>query len=168
MVCVPFGPILNGRQHLHGLDCRSAMWRADDPVPFHAEVGYWLWDGDSGEILRCFVVRRGITVLAGGSAQAGAHRFTLAASKGDPVYSIAENRYLTRRARSHSYRLTVEVHPDDTWSYDAVTRLELDEVPAPFDHTDRNTLHRAREPWVDAAAEADGFADRQVTGPAAR
>ncbi|HET8929367.1 MAG TPA: heme-binding beta-barrel domain-containing protein [Acidimicrobiales bacterium] len=144
---VPFGPILNGDQHLYGLDCRTAMWRDGEVDPFHAEVGYWLWDGGSEELLRGFVVRRGITVLAGGTARADAAHFALAATKDDPDYSIAENRYLARRARSLSYRVSVEVHSDETWSYDAVTELALDELDAPFAHTDRNTLRRSRSPW---------------------
>ena len=48
------------------------MWRGDEENPFHTEVGYWLWDGATGEVLRGFVVPRGITVLAGGTADADA------------------------------------------------------------------------------------------------
>ncbi len=61
----PFGPVDNGSQALYGLDYKSAMWRGDEENPFHTEVGYWLWDGATGEIMRGFVVPRGITVLAG-------------------------------------------------------------------------------------------------------
>ena len=32
------------RQHLYGLDYKTAMWRGDEQNPFHTEVGYWLWD----------------------------------------------------------------------------------------------------------------------------
>ena len=64
----PFGPVDNGRQSLYGLDYKTAMWRDDEENPFHTEVGYWLWDGATGEVLRGFVVPRGITVLAGGTA----------------------------------------------------------------------------------------------------
>ena len=64
----PFGPVDNGDQHLYGLDYKTAMWRNDEENPFHTEVGYWLWDGATGEIVRGFVVPRGITVLAGGTA----------------------------------------------------------------------------------------------------
>lgn len=154
VLMVPFGPILNGHQHLYGLDFRTAMWRDGEVEPFHAEVGYWLWDGGSEELLRGFVVRRGITVLAGGTARADAARLALTATKDDPDYSIAENRYLASRARSLSYRVSVEVHPDDTWSYDAVTELALDELDAPFAHTDHDTLRRARSPWPRSDASA--------------
>ena len=57
----PFGPVDNGNQHLYGLDYRSAMWRGDEENPFHTEVGYWLWDAATGEIMKGFVVPRGIT-----------------------------------------------------------------------------------------------------------
>lgn len=61
----PFGPVDNGDQHLYGLDYKTAMWRDDEDNPFHTEVGYWLYDGATGEVVRGFVVPRGITVLAG-------------------------------------------------------------------------------------------------------
>ena len=68
-----FGPVVNGKQSLYGLDYKSAMWRGDEENPFHTEVGYWLWDGATGEVMRGFVVPRGITVLAGGTAARRRH-----------------------------------------------------------------------------------------------
>lgn len=62
----PFGPVDNGSQILYGLDYKSAMWRDDEENPFHTEVGYWLWDAATGEVMKGFVVPRGISVLAGG------------------------------------------------------------------------------------------------------
>lgn len=138
----PFGPVQNGAQSLYGLDYKSAMWRGDEENPFHTEVGYWLWDGATGEVLRGFVVPRGITVLAGGTAGADAKDFTLTADKGDPRYAIGENKYLADHASTLSYRVTITVHDDDTWSYDETTMLRMDEFPEPFAHTDRNRLHR--------------------------
>ena len=71
---------------------RSAMWRGSEENPFHTEVGYWLWDAATDEVLRGFVVPRGITVLAGGVAAAGATSFQLSAKVGHPQYGIAENK----------------------------------------------------------------------------
>ena len=73
----PFGPVDNGSQSLYGLDYKSAMWRGDEENPFHTEVGYWLWDGATGEVMRGFVVPRGITVLAGGTPTPTRRSFTL-------------------------------------------------------------------------------------------
>jgi hypothetical protein len=137
----PFGPVDNGDQHLYGLDYRTAMWRGDEENPFHTEVGYWLWDAASGEVVRGFVVPRGITVLAGGTATADATGFTLKAALGDGQYPIGENMYLTKRASSVSYQVTV-TSGDGTWSYDETTMLRMSEFDEPFAHTDHNTLHK--------------------------
>ena len=139
----PFGPVDNGSQHLYGLDYKSAMWRGDEENPFHTEVGYWLWDAATGEIVRGFVVPRGITVLAGGTAEADATSFHLSAKQGHPQYAIGENTYLAGHASTLSYDVTITVNGDGTWSYDETTMLQMSEFDEPFAHTDRNTLHRA-------------------------
>jgi hypothetical protein len=138
----PFGPVANGRQSLYGLDYKTAMWRESEENPFHTEVGYWLWDAATGEVLRGFVVPRGITVLAGGTAAADATTFTLSAKLGDPQYSIGENKYLANNASTLSYTVTITIDGDDTWSYDETTMLQMKEMPEPFAHTDHNTVHR--------------------------
>ena len=138
----PFGPVQNGRQTLYGLDYRTAMWRGDEENPFHTEVGYWLWDAAAGEVVRGFVVPRGITVLAGGKATADARTFTLSATAGDPRFNVGETTYLSEAASTSSYTVTVTIAEDGTWSYDERTMVRLSELPEPLAHTDRNTLHR--------------------------
>ncbi len=137
----PFGPVDNGDQHLYGLDYKTAMWRGDEDNPFHTEVGYWLWDGATDEILRGFVVPRGITVLAGGTAAADATSFTLHAKKGGDLYTIGENQYLAKNASTLSYEVTITI-TGDTWSYAETTMLQMKEFAEPFAHTDHNTLRR--------------------------
>ncbi len=139
---VPFGPVLNGEQRVYGLDYRTAMWRGDEALPFHAEVGYWLYDSETSEILRAFVVPRGVTVLAGGRASPDATELTLSACKTDGEYTIGESEFLGKRASSTSYRVTVCLQPDGTWSYDSTTTLVLAKRAEPFAHTDRNVLRR--------------------------
>jgi hypothetical protein len=137
----PFGPVDNGRQHLYGLDYRSAMWRGSEENPFHTEVGYWLWDAASGEVMRGFVVPRGITVLAGGLAASDSAEFTLRAIRGSAEYNIGENLYLASNASTLSYEATITVDTD-SWSYHEKTMLQMKEFDEPFEHTDHNTLHR--------------------------
>lgn len=140
----PFGPVDNGTQSLYGLDYKSAMWRGDEENPFHTEVGYWLWDAAAGEVLRGFVVPRGITVLAGTTGVAAdATSFTLTAKLGDPRYGISENAYLGEKASSTAYTVTVTANLDGTWSYAEETTLRMAEFAEPFPHTDSNTLRKA-------------------------
>jgi hypothetical protein len=138
----PFGPVVNGEQHLHGLDYRSAMWRGEDDLPFHTEVGYLLWDASTGEVLRAFVVPRGIAVLAGGTAAADATTFTVTARQGEGPYRIGENTYLAANASTISFEMTVTVHDDTSFSYEERTMLRLKDAEEPFAHTDRGRLRR--------------------------
>ena len=137
----PFGPVQNGSQCLFGLDYRSAMWRGNEENPFHTEVGYWLWDEASGEVLRGFVVPRGITVLAGGFAAGDDRSFTLSAEQNGTQYTIGENQCLAKNASTLSYAVTVR-SDGDTWSYDETTMLRMNEFHEPFAHVDHNTLRR--------------------------
>jgi hypothetical protein len=137
-----FGPVDNGNQHLYGLDYKTAMWRDDEQNPFHTEVGYWLWDAATGEVLRGFVVPRGITVLAGGTTTADTTSFTMKAARDGGIYTIGENQYLAKNASSLSYEVTITLNSDDTWSYAESTMLRMNEFGEPFAHTDANTLHR--------------------------
>ena len=138
----PFGPVDNGSQSLYGLDYKTAMWRDDEENPFHTEVGYWLLDAATGEVVRGFVVPRGITVLAGGVAAADATSFTLSAKAGDRNYAIGENTSLTDNASTVSYEVTITILGDDSWSYEETTMLKMKEFDEPFAHTDHNTLRR--------------------------
>ena len=138
----PFGPVLNGSQELYGLDYRSAMWRGDEENPFHTEVGYWLWDAAHGEVLRAFVVPRGISVLAGGRTEAEATTFSMAAHQGEGPYRVGENDYLAANASTMSFEVTVTVHDDSSWSYEERTMLRMKEFDEPFAHTDRSRLRR--------------------------
>jgi hypothetical protein len=137
----PFGPVDNGSQHLYGLDYKTAMWRGSEDNPFHTEVGYWLWDAATGEVLRGFVVPRGITVLAGGTAAADATEFKLGATLGGDQYTIGEGKYLAANASSLSYEVTITV-ADGTWSYSETTMLKMKEFAESLHHTDHNTLHK--------------------------
>ena len=138
----PFGPVENGSQKLFGLDYKTAMWRGSEDNPFHTEVGYWLWDADAGEIVRGFVVPRGITVLAGGFADADAKTFTLTASQGHPTYTIGENAYLAQKASTRDFTCTITTNDDGTFTYDETTTLQMVEMAEPFLHTDSNTVTR--------------------------
>ncbi|MFM8971033.1 MAG: heme-binding beta-barrel domain-containing protein [Actinomycetota bacterium] len=137
----PFGPVDNGTQHLYGLDYRMAAWREGEEDPFHTEIGYWLWDADAGQVMRCFIVPRGSTVLAGGDANPGDTAFTMTATVGSEEYGILSNRYLAAKARTRGYTCTVTVADADTWSYEECTTYDH-AIGGTIAHTDRNTLRR--------------------------
>ena len=139
----PFGPVDNGSQVLFGLDYRMAAWRKTelDGDPFHTEVGYWLWDAAASQVMRCFVVPRGITVIAGGTAAADATEWVFSAECGSVTYGVLSNLYEDANAKTVRYECKITVG-DDTWSYDEDTVLEMSNLPELLHHTDRNTLKK--------------------------
>jgi len=70
IVFEPLGPVKNGPQHLYGLRYAMTAWRLGEDDAFHEELGYWLWDKDQKQVLRCFMVPRGVVINAGGDAEA--------------------------------------------------------------------------------------------------
>ncbi|MDR4484343.1 MAG: heme-binding beta-barrel domain-containing protein [Nitrospirales bacterium] len=51
---------------LYGLRYSTVAWPLIQEQPFHEEVGYWLWDAATQQVMRCFMVPRGVLVNAGG------------------------------------------------------------------------------------------------------
>jgi hypothetical protein len=138
----PFGPVDNGSQALYGLDYRMAAWRGDEEDPFHTEIGYWLWDGAEGQVMRCFLVPRGSMILAGGPATAEATTFTMQAEVGSESYGILSNTYLAKAARTVLYQVVVTLEDEGIFSYRQTTTIEHARLDEPLAHTDVNTLHR--------------------------
>lgn len=143
MVFEPTGLVANHAQQLYGLRYRTTAWRTDEGEPFHEELGYWLWDAAEKQVLRCFMVPRGVTVMAGGTAEPDATAFELNATLGSETYGICSNRFLDREFKTVSYQLRFEALDADTIRYWEDTVLEIPGQSEPFHHTDENTLKRA-------------------------
>ncbi len=136
----PLGPVNNGPQVLYGLRYSTTAWRLGEDKAFHEEVGYWLWDKDRKQVLRCFMVPRGVLINAGGDAGADSKSFHLSAEVGSETYGILSNQFLDETYKTMKYVLDVTVHDDGTFSYEEDTQLWIPVNEAIFHHTDRNTL----------------------------
>ena len=72
-------------------------------IPSNTAVGYWLWGRVTGEVMRGFVIPRGISVFAGGTAAVAATASTLKAAHSGPhllafsVPQFAHRRRLSAR-----------------------------------------------------------------------
>lgn len=62
----PINPVRNHEQVLCGLRYATVAQRIGETDPFHEEVSYWLWDQGERQVLRCFIVPRGVALIAGG------------------------------------------------------------------------------------------------------
>ena len=138
----PIGPVINGSQVLYGLRYSTVAWPLIQEQPFHEEVGYWLWDAATQQVMRCFMVPRGVLVNAGGTSEPNAKEFHLAAEAGNSVYGILSNPYLDQAAKTIRYELSVTIHETWRFSYKEDTQLQIAGRSEVFHHTDQNTLTR--------------------------
>lgn len=140
----PIPVVENGEQVMHGLNYSMTAWRhgEEELDPFHDEVGYLLWEPATSSVLRCFAVPRGISILAGGTAQPTDTTLHLRAEPPSTGYGLVQNHYLLERATCGRFECTWTVGADDTFSYTSELVLNLAATGTEMRHTDRNTLHR--------------------------
>ncbi len=142
MTFEPMGPVNNHEQVLYGLRYTTTAWPLGASDPFHEELGYWLWDAQAKQVLRCFIVPRGVTVIAGGTVEPDARSFELAADAGSQTYGICSNRFLDKEFKTVRYELKVTIHDDQSFSYEENTQLQIKGRKDLFHHIDKNTLQR--------------------------
>ena len=139
---VPFGPTKNHEQELYGLRYTTTAWPIGQEAPFHEELGYWLWDAKEKQVMRCFMVPRGVTVIAGGTAEANAKTFNMIAEVGSDTYGICSNKFLDREFKTVRYELKITIHDQHSFTYEEDTKLKIKGQKDLFHHTDANTLKR--------------------------
>ncbi len=133
----------NHEQTLYGLRYATTAWRIGEDSPFHEERGYWLWDAGEKQVLRCFIVPRGVNVLAGGTVEPDATSFDLSAEVGSETYGISSNKFLDREFKTVRYLLKVTLNDDGSWSYEEDTQIQIKGQKELFHHIDKNTLSPA-------------------------
>jgi hypothetical protein len=140
----PIGAVNNHEQTMAGLRYSTVAHRLGEDQPFHEEVGYWLWDGGAEQVMRCFIVPRGITVLAGGSVRPDAREFKLVAELGSPTFGICSNPFLDREFKTVRYELELKLLGPDSWAYEEDTQILMKGRTDLFHHRDRNQLIRVK------------------------
>jgi hypothetical protein len=142
----PIDPQTNGPQLFYGLRYHIHINTLEEAITFHDQVGYWLWEPNSGLILQTVAIPRGQVLLASGAGKAGDKSITVTATHGDVRYGICSNDFLEQAFRTDSYRCEITFNDDGGWSYDIHTQLTVKGQPRTFDHHDTNTLTRIAQP----------------------
>ena len=115
---------------------------ASDDKPFHEEVGYFIWDEANQQVLKSFIVPRGISVNAGGDANQDSAEFTLTATLGSNTYGICSNKFLDEEFKTVRYDVKFERIDENTFKYDENTQIKIKGQNKTCDHTERNTMKR--------------------------
>ncbi|MEO8344920.1 MAG: heme-binding beta-barrel domain-containing protein [Betaproteobacteria bacterium] len=151
----PIDAQVNGPQLYYGLRYHTQVFKPGDPETFHDQVGYWLWEPATGEVLLTLAIPRGQVAMYAGNATADARTFRLEARRGSLTNGIVSGRFLEHAFRTESCTMTVSINDDGTWPYEHDTMMIIPGLPEPFHHTDRNTLHKIGEPNLNPTAIAE-------------
>ena len=139
-------PQTNGPQLFYGLRYHTHITKPNEIETFHDQVGYWLWEPATHDILFTLSIPRGQVVLAGGSAAPDATTWTVSARLGDPHFGIVTSPFLDHAFHTVSFDMTVTVDSPDEWRYEQTTVLDVRGTSGGFNHTDHNTLTRVGPP----------------------
>lgn len=145
MTFEPIGDVNNHEQKLFVLRYHTKAWEeGNDESHFHEEVGYFIWDKSARQVMKSFIVPRGIAVNAGGDADQDATEFSLTAVLGSTTYGICSNKFLDEEFQTVRYDVKFELIDEDTFSYAENSQLKIKGQGKIFDHTESNTLQRVK------------------------
>lgn len=141
MIFEPIGDVENHEKLLYALRYATKAWEeGDDEEPFHEEVGYFIWDKNNRQVMKSFIVPRGIAVQAGGEADVNATEFSLKAELGSHTYGLCSNKFLDDEFQTLTYETKFEFFDEDKFQYEENTRIKIKGQDRIFDHIEKNTL----------------------------
>ncbi len=155
IVFEPIDPQPNGPQLLYGLRYHQHVNKLDEPLTFHDQVGYWLWEPATKALVQTLSIPRAQVAMAAGSAEPDATTFKLQAVLGAEHFGICSAPFLAKNFLTRSYTITITFNADGTFTYEQDSVLETPGRP-PFHHTDRSTLRKVAEAKPNPASPKAG------------
>ena len=149
----PIDPQTNGPQLFYGLRYHTHVVKPRQVETYHDQIGYWLWEPATGDLIQTLAIPRGQIAMAFGRAAKDARSFELIATRGAQTNGICSNPFLEHAFKTVEYRIKVTIG-EGTWSYDEDTVLMIRGTSEPFHHTDRNTLTKIAEPTPNPLARS--------------
>jgi hypothetical protein len=142
----PIDPQTNGPQLLYGLRYHTHITKPDQVKTYHEQVGYWLWEPATGEVIHTVTIPRGMVVMAHGKAHTDDKTFEVLATEVDPHFGVRSSRFLDHAFKTVEFRIKVLINDDGTWGYEEDTVLKIQGQAELFHHTDKNLLVKVAEP----------------------
>lgn len=128
-------------QNLAVVRYHQVVTRKSTGKVFHDQVGYWLWEPASGQVIQTLTIPRAVTLLAGGKVSREGNRttFSVTAEDGHPDWGIVQSPFMQTRARTLAFRHELVIE-GGIMTYSETTLLDIYDKRR-FEHTDRNTLY---------------------------
>jgi len=145
IIFTPIGVTANHEQILYVLSYTRTAWRLTQDWPFHLQLGYWIWDPSSKQVMHSFMIPRGMAVLAGGPAEPDATILQVSATLGSPTFGICSNPFLDREFKTVRYEAKVTFHNPKSFTYEEDTQMQMSGREGLFHHFDKNRLEKTKQ-----------------------
>jgi hypothetical protein len=144
IVFTPLGPAVNHEQVVYTLSYARTAWRVRESDPFHLQLGYWLWDPAAKQVMHSFMIPRGLTVLAGGTAEPDSRVLRVSAVTGSSIFGICSNPFLDREFKTVRYDAAITLNSASSLIYEEDTQIQIQGQDALFHHIDKNHLEKTK------------------------
>lgn len=142
MSFIPIGDVENHEQLLYVLKYSTTAWEEGDDDSFHEEVGYFIWDSENKQVMKSFIVPRGISVNAGGTAEVDAKKLEFEAVLGSETYGLCSNQFLNDEFKTIRYSIELNKIDKNTFSYNEDSEIKIKNQTDIFHHTEHNIMTR--------------------------
>src|SRR6185295_12624858 len=106
----PIDPQTNGPQLFYGLRYHVHIVKPGEVETFHDQVGYWLWEPATEEIVHMLAIPRAQIAMAGGTAGPDAREFEVRAQRGSTSFGICSGPFLEHAFQTTEFRIHVTLH----------------------------------------------------------
>jgi hypothetical protein len=135
------GDVTNAEeQTLSALRYHQEVSRISTGKVFHDQVGYWLWDPATGQVIQTLTIPRGVTLLAGGTAKVKGRTTIFHVKAGGDDWQIAQTPFMREKARTLSFDHVIKLKGDRLF-YQETTLLDIYGKKR-YEHSDQNMLKR--------------------------
>ncbi|MEZ4742730.1 MAG: heme-binding beta-barrel domain-containing protein [Bdellovibrionota bacterium] len=140
----PVRAVTNAEQQtLLALRYHQEVRRKSNDLVFHDQVGYWLWEPGSNEIVQTINIPRGVVLVAGGTIEkniGGGFTFNVVSKNDHDKWRIQQTPFMNKNARTVKFEHTLSVSEKEI-VYKETTWIDIYGKES-FEHSDTNVLSR--------------------------
>ena len=142
LIFSPAGPANNAEeQDLVAVRYHHVVRKIENGCIFHDQIGHWLYDPSTNQVMHSLTIPRGVCLLAGGSviSKEGVTTFDVKAELGSDTFCIAQSPFMLEKAKTKAFHMTLSIQGHEM-SYKETTFLNI--YGRDFDHVDKSTLQK--------------------------
>ena len=136
------GPAENAEeQQLVAIKYHHIVRKIENGLIFHDQIGHWIYEPGTKNIMHSLSIPRGVCLLAGGKYKEsnGEGVFNVEAKQGSETFGIVQSPFMIEKAKTTAFRMELSVK-NNVLKYREITSLEI--YGKKFEHSDESVLQR--------------------------